>query len=60
MVVRICASTDAWTFQLYAFVLGYAFLIYLIWTILFPSDLGDHQGFISSLAGTCFSECSSR
>jgi len=34
-----------WTFQLYAFVLGYAFLIYLICTILFPSSLGDHQDF---------------
>lgn len=31
--------TPIWTFQLYAFVLGYAFLIYLICTILFPTDL---------------------
>jgi len=37
--------TPVWTFQLYAFVLGYAFLIYLICTLLFPSDLGDHQDF---------------
>ena len=35
----------AWTFQLYAFVLGYAFLIYLICTILFPSNLGKHIGY---------------
>ena len=34
--------TPVWTFQLYAFVLGYAFLIYLSCTILFPSDLGEH------------------
>lgn len=37
--------TPVWTFQLYAFVLGYAFLIYLICTILFPSDLGDARDF---------------
>lgn len=34
-----------WTFQLYAFVLGYAFLIYLICSILFPSSLGKHDNF---------------
>ena len=38
-------TTPVWTFQLYAFVLGYAFLIYLICTILFPSDLGEHRDF---------------
>lgn len=37
--------TPVWTFQLYAFVLGYAFLIYLISTILFPSDLGQARDF---------------
>lgn len=37
--------TPVWTFQLYAFVLGYAFLIYLICTILFPSDLGPSRDF---------------
>ena len=34
-----------WTFQLYGFVLGYAFLLYLICALLFPSDLGDYQGY---------------
>jgi hypothetical protein len=38
-------TTPVWTFQLYAFVLGYAFLIYLICTLLFPSDLGEHRDF---------------
>lgn len=38
-------TTPVWTFQLYAFVLGYAFLIYLVCTILFPSDLGEHGDF---------------
>jgi hypothetical protein len=37
--------TRVWTFQLYAFVLGYAFLIYLICTILFPRDLGADRDF---------------
>jgi len=37
--------TPVWTFQLYAFVLGYAFLIYLVCTILFPSDFGEHRDF---------------
>lgn len=37
--------TPVWTFQLYAFVLGYAFLIYLICTVLFPSDLGEDRDF---------------
>lgn len=37
--------TPVWTFQLYAFVLGYAFLIYLICTILFPSGLGERRDF---------------
>jgi hypothetical protein len=34
-----------WTFQLYAFVLSYAVLIYLICTLLFPSSLGAHDSF---------------
>lgn len=34
-----------WTFQLYAFVLCYAFLIYLICALLFPSDLSGYQGY---------------
>lgn len=38
-------TTAIWTFQLYAFVLGYAFLIYLICALLFPSDLGAHRDF---------------
>jgi hypothetical protein len=38
-------TTPVWTFQLYTFVLGYAFLIYLICTLLFPSDLGEHANF---------------
>ena len=37
--------TPVWTFQLYAFVLGYAFLIYLICTLLFPSNLGPARDF---------------
>lgn len=37
--------TPVWTFQLYAFVLGYAFLIYLICALLFPSDLGNHADY---------------
>jgi hypothetical protein len=37
--------TPVWTFQLYAFVLGYAFLIYLICALLMPSDLGDHPDY---------------
>jgi len=36
-----------WTFQLYAFVLSYAFLIYLVCTLLFPSNLGEHTDFKS-------------
>ena len=38
-------AVPVWTLQLYAFVLGYAFLIYLICVLLFPSDLGDHADF---------------
>lgn len=35
----------AWSFQLYAFVLGYAFQIYLICAVLFPSDIAPFEGF---------------
>jgi hypothetical protein len=34
-----------WTFQLYAFVVAYAFFIYLICAILFPSDIAPFDGF---------------
>jgi hypothetical protein len=40
--LRLIAS---WTFPLYAFVLGYAFFIYLICAILVPSDVAPHQGY---------------
>lgn len=36
---------ETWTFQLYAFVLCYAFLIYLICALLFPRDLEGYAGF---------------
>lgn len=36
---------QTWTFQLYAFVLCYAFLIYLICALLFPRDLGGYAGY---------------
>ena len=35
----------SWSFQLYAFVLGYAFLIYLVCAVLFPSDVAPFQSF---------------
>jgi len=34
-----------WTFTLYLFVLGYAFLIYLWCALLFPRDLAGYDGF---------------
>jgi hypothetical protein len=34
-----------WSFQLYAFVLAYAFLIFLICTVLFPSDIAPFKSF---------------
>jgi len=40
--LRLIAS---WTFQLYAFVLGYAFLIYLICAVLVPSEAAGIQGY---------------
>jgi hypothetical protein len=36
-----------WTFQLYAFVVIYAFFIYLICAILFPSNIAPYDGFKS-------------
>lgn len=36
---------ETWTFQLYAFVLCYAFLIYLICALLFPRDLEGYAGY---------------
>jgi hypothetical protein len=39
--------TKAWTFELYVFVLAYAFLIYLICAVLFPSDIRPHADFKS-------------
>ena len=35
----------SWSFQLYAFVLGYAFQVYLICAVLFPSDIAPYEGF---------------
>ncbi|MBC9031330.1 hypothetical protein IAG41_02900 [Sphingomonas sp. JC676] len=35
----------SWSFQLYAFVLGYAFLVYLICAVLFPSDVAAFRGY---------------
>src|SRR5262245_11789257 len=36
-----------WTLQLYLFVLGYAFLIYLVCALLFPADLEGYDGYKS-------------
>jgi hypothetical protein len=35
----------SWSFQLYGFILAYAFLIYLICALLFPSDIAPFPGF---------------
>jgi hypothetical protein len=35
----------SWTFPLYFFVIAYAFFIYLICAVLFPSDIAPHDGF---------------
>jgi hypothetical protein len=35
----------SWTFQLYIFVVGYAFYMYLICALLFPRDLHGYEGF---------------
>jgi hypothetical protein len=39
------SETPGWTFTLYVFVLGYAFLIYLWCALLFPRDLAGYDGF---------------
>ena len=39
------SQTPEWTFTLYLFVLGYAFLIYLWCALLFPRDLEGYDGF---------------
>jgi hypothetical protein len=39
------SKTAEWTFTLYAFVLAYAFLIYLWCALLFPRDLVGYDGF---------------
>jgi hypothetical protein len=39
------SRTGQWTFTLYAFVLGYAFLIYLWSALLFPRDLAGYEGY---------------
>lgn len=38
-------SGVAWTFGLYAFVVGYASLYYFLTCLLFPDDLADYAGF---------------
>jgi hypothetical protein len=38
-------ATTQWTFELYAFVIGYAFLVYLICVLLFPSDIAPYPDF---------------
>ena len=39
------SAIQQWTFGLYFFVLGYAFLLYLTCALLFPRDLADYDGF---------------
>ncbi len=39
------SDTAQWSFALYLFVLGYAFLIYLACALLFPRDLVDYEGY---------------
>jgi hypothetical protein len=38
-------ETDTWTFQLYFFVLSYAFLVYLACALLFPRNIDDYGSF---------------
>jgi hypothetical protein len=38
-------SLEVWTLQVYLFVLFYAFVIYLLCALLFPSDLDDYSGY---------------
>lgn len=37
-------TIETWTFPLYLFILGMAFLLYLMGALLFPKDLADHAG----------------
>lgn len=39
------STTIVWTFQLYLFLLFYAFIIYLRCALLFPSDLAGYDGY---------------
>ena len=39
------SETAQWTFTLYCFVLGYAFLIYVWCALLFPRDLAGYDGY---------------
>ncbi len=38
-------SFQQWTFQMYLFVLFFAFIIYLLCALLFPQDLGGYSGY---------------
>jgi hypothetical protein len=38
-------SLEQWTFQVYLFVLFYAFLIYMLCALLFPQDLEGYDGY---------------
>jgi hypothetical protein len=38
-------NLETWTFQVYLFVLLYAFIIYLLCALLFPSDLDGYAGY---------------
>ena len=38
-------SLEQWTFQIYLFVLFFAFLIYMLCALLFPQDLEDYAGY---------------
>ncbi len=36
---------ETWTFQIYVFVIFYAFIVYLLCALLFPSDLEGYSGY---------------
>ena len=38
-------NARGWTFELYLFVLGYAFVMYLICALVFPSDIDEYRDF---------------
>ena len=38
-------TVEVWTFQLYLFVLAYAFIIYLMCAWLFPGETDEHEGY---------------